>query len=80
MASTIGLMYAASGLGILGGSPLAGFLLDSTLHMSYLPVTMTAGASMTLGALCISSWVYFRWRAKKAAKEAEAEAAATVAH
>ncbi|KAF9391272.1 hypothetical protein CPB97_007078 [Podila verticillata] len=78
MASTIGLMYAASGLGILGGSPLAGFLLDSTLHTSYLPVTMTAGASMTLGALCISSWVYFRWRAKKAAKEAEA--AATVAH
>ncbi|KAG0032706.1 hypothetical protein BGZ81_010214 [Podila clonocystis] len=79
VASNIGLMYAASGLGILGGSPLAGYLLDSTLHTSYLPVTMTAGASMTLGALCVSSWVYFRWRALRAAKAAQA-AAEAVAH
>ncbi|KAF9337834.1 hypothetical protein BG006_002199 [Podila minutissima] len=79
VASNIGLMYAASGLGILGGSPLAGYLLDSTLHTSYLPVTMTAGASMTLGALCVSSWVYFRWRALRAAKAARA-AAEAVAH
>ncbi|KAF9302708.1 hypothetical protein BGZ74_004976 [Mortierella antarctica] len=79
VASNIGLMYAASGLGILGGSPLAGYLLDSTLHTSYLPVTMTAGASMTLGAMCVSSWVYFRWRALRAAKAARA-AAEAVAH
>ncbi|KAG0339126.1 hypothetical protein BG004_006947 [Podila humilis] len=70
-------MYTAGGLGILGGSPLAGFLLDSTLHTSYLPVTMTAGATMTLGALCVSSWVFFRWRSQK--KEAAISAASVAA-
>ncbi|KAF9428139.1 hypothetical protein BGZ94_003259 [Podila epigama] len=77
IASTIGLMYAGSGIGMLCGSPLAGYLLDSTLHLSYLPVTMTAGATMTIGAMGISSWAYFNWRYKKAAR---ALAAASIEH
>ncbi|KAF9998625.1 hypothetical protein BGZ79_007707 [Entomortierella chlamydospora] len=43
IASTIGLMYAGGGLGMLGGAPLAGFLLDITQpNTSYLPVTLTS--------------------------------------
>ncbi|KAG0327065.1 hypothetical protein BGZ99_008405 [Dissophora globulifera] len=65
MASTIGMMYAAGGLGVLGGAPLAGYLLDITRpNISYLPVTMTAGGTMTLGALGITAWVYLSWKAK----------------
>ncbi|KAF9572454.1 hypothetical protein EC968_009932 [Mortierella alpina] len=64
MASTIGLMYATGGLGMLGGAPLAGFLLDVTKpNISYLPVTLTAGVTMLLGAVCISSWAYLNWKA-----------------
>ncbi|KAF9185226.1 hypothetical protein BGZ51_002715 [Haplosporangium sp. Z 767] len=67
MASTIGLMYAAGGLGMLGGAPLAGFLLDVTLpNISYLPVILTAGVTMLLGALCISCWAYLNWKATRA--------------
>ena len=62
----IGLMYAAGGIAIWGGSPLAGFILDSTLpNLSYTPVIMTAGGSMLLGAVCVSSWAYFHWRATR---------------
>ncbi|KAF9965956.1 hypothetical protein BGZ70_003711 [Mortierella alpina] len=63
MASTIGLMYATGGLGMLGGAPLAGFLLDVTKpNISYLPVTLTAGVTMLLGAVCITSWAYLNWK------------------
>ncbi|KAG0264933.1 hypothetical protein BG011_005855 [Mortierella polycephala] len=71
MASTIGLMYAAGGLGMLGGAPLAGFLLDVTLpNTSYLPVILTAGVTMLLGALCISCWAYLNRKASRARMEA----------
>jgi len=67
MASTIGFVYFFGGLGMLGGAPLAGFLLDVTRPaISYLPVTLTAGSMMTLGAVCITSWAYFNWRALRA--------------
>ncbi|KAF9360907.1 hypothetical protein BGX26_007110 [Mortierella sp. AD094] len=67
IASTIGLMYAAGGLGMLGGAPLAGFLLDVTQpNTSYLPVTLTSGIAMTLGALCISIWAYLDRKVKRA--------------
>ena len=73
MASTIGLMYAAGGLGMLGGAPLAGYLLDVTRPtISYLPVTLTAGSTMTLGAICVSSWAYFNWRALRARRTSTA--------
>ncbi|KAG0205395.1 hypothetical protein BGX28_003016 [Mortierella sp. GBA30] len=66
IASMIGLMYAAGGLAMWGGSPLAGFILDSTLpNLSYTPVIMTAGGSMILGAVCVTSWAYFNWRANR---------------
>ncbi|KAG0351016.1 hypothetical protein BGZ54_003460, partial [Gamsiella multidivaricata] len=52
MASMIGLMYGAGGVAMWGGSPLAGYILDSTLpNLSYTPVIMTAGGSMILGAI-----------------------------
>lgn len=64
IASIIGFMYAAGGLGMLGGAPLAGFLLDVTKpNITYLPVIMTAGGTMTLGAMCISTWAYLTWKA-----------------
>ncbi|KAI1317523.1 hypothetical protein EDD11_008330 [Mortierella claussenii] len=66
IASMIGLMYGAGGLAMWGGSPLAGYILDSTLpNLSYTPVIMTAGGSMIIGALCVSSWAYFHWRATR---------------
>ncbi|KAF8953554.1 hypothetical protein BGZ46_003182, partial [Entomortierella lignicola] len=66
IASTIGLMYGAGGLAMWGGSPLAGYILDSTLpNLSYGPVIMTAGISLVLGAICITSWAYFHWRATR---------------
>ncbi|KAI8361570.1 major facilitator superfamily domain-containing protein [Mortierella sp. GBAus27b] len=47
MASMIGLMYAAGGLAMWGGSPLAGYILDMTRpNLTYTPVIMTAGASL----------------------------------
>ncbi|KAF9946524.1 hypothetical protein BGZ70_003175, partial [Mortierella alpina] len=66
MASMIGLMYGAGGLAMWGGSPLAGYILDSTRpNVSYTPVIMTAGGSLVLGALCVTSWAYFNWRANR---------------
>ncbi|KAF9352407.1 hypothetical protein BGX26_009768 [Mortierella sp. AD094] len=63
IASMIGLMYGAGGLAMWGGSPLAGYILDSTLpNLSYTPVIMTAGISLVLGAICVTSWAYFHWR------------------
>ncbi|KAF9932890.1 hypothetical protein FBU30_007049 [Linnemannia zychae] len=77
MASTIGLMYAGAGLGMLAGPPLAGFLLDITRpNISYLPVTLTAGGTLILGAVCVSSWYYFNRRARRARKAAAALKAA----
>ncbi|KAF9999848.1 hypothetical protein BGZ80_003311 [Entomortierella chlamydospora] len=66
IASMIGLMYGAGGLAMWGGSPLAGYILDSTLpNLSYTPVIMTAGISLVLGAICVTSWAYFHWRATR---------------
>ncbi|CAO3563659.1 unnamed protein product [Mortierella alpina] len=66
IASMIGLMYGAGGLAMWGGSPLAGYILDSTRpNLSYTPVIMTAGGSLVLGALCITSWAYFNWKANR---------------
>ncbi|KAG0317088.1 hypothetical protein BGZ97_005921 [Linnemannia gamsii] len=73
MASTIGLMYAAGGLGMLAGAPLAGFLLDITRpNISYLPVTLTAGGTLVLGAVGVTSWFLFNRRARRARKAAAA--------
>ncbi|KAF8982845.1 hypothetical protein BGZ46_000481 [Entomortierella lignicola] len=67
IASTIGFMYAGSGLGMLGGAPLAGFLLDITQpNTSYLPVTLTSGLAMTLGAICVTVWAFLDRRVKRA--------------
>ncbi|KAG0267498.1 hypothetical protein BG011_004532 [Mortierella polycephala] len=66
LASMIGLVYAAGGLAMWGGSPLAGFILDSTRpNLSYTPVIITAGVSMILGAVCVTSWAYFNWRSNR---------------
>ncbi|KAI8599728.1 major facilitator superfamily domain-containing protein, partial [Dissophora ornata] len=66
IASMIGLMYGTGGVAIWGGSPLAGYILDSTLpNLSYTPVIMTAGGSLVLGAICVTSWAYFHWRATR---------------
>ncbi|KAH7059735.1 major facilitator superfamily domain-containing protein [Linnemannia elongata] len=73
MASTIGLMYAAAGFGMLAGAPLAGFLLDITKpDISYLPVTLTAGGTLVLGAFGVTSWFYFNRRVRRARKAAAA--------
>ncbi|KAG0072123.1 hypothetical protein BGZ89_008020 [Linnemannia elongata] len=64
IASMIGLMYAVGGIAIWVGSPLAGFILDSTLpNLSYTPVIWTAGVSVLLAALFVTSWAIFHWRA-----------------
>ncbi|KAF9581166.1 hypothetical protein BGW38_001922 [Lunasporangiospora selenospora] len=80
LSTVIGFMYAAGGIGMLSGAPIAGVLLDSTKpNISYLPVIMTAGCTLLLGALCISVWVFFRRIAKskkRAVAAAEAAAAA----
>ncbi|KAG0281964.1 hypothetical protein BGZ95_000029 [Linnemannia exigua] len=64
IASMIGLMYAVGGIAIWVGSPLAGFILDSTLpNLSYTPVIWTAGVSVLLAAMFVTSWAIFHWRA-----------------
>ncbi|KAF9173116.1 hypothetical protein BGX21_003719 [Mortierella sp. AD011] len=66
IASMIGLMYGAGGLAMWGGSPLAGYILDLTLpNLSYTPVIMTASISLVLGAIFVTSWAYFHWRATR---------------
>ncbi|KAF9411092.1 hypothetical protein BGZ94_001446 [Podila epigama] len=75
MASMIGLMYGAGGLAMWGGSPLAGAILESTKpNLSYVPVIITTGVSLLLGALCITSWWFFHRRELKREKAAVAEA------
>ncbi|KAF9414761.1 hypothetical protein BGZ94_000287 [Podila epigama] len=70
VSTVIGFMYAVSGVGMLSGAPIAGALLDATLpNITYIPVIMTAGGTLLLGAMCISAWVYFRRQDKKAKSE-----------
>ncbi|KAF9956680.1 hypothetical protein BGZ72_002566 [Mortierella alpina] len=70
LSTVIGFMYAASGVGMLSGAPIAGMILDATKpNISYLPVIMTAGGTLLLGALCISAWVFFRRLDKSSKRE-----------
>ncbi|KAK3831244.1 MAG: major facilitator superfamily domain-containing protein [Linnemannia elongata] len=79
LSTVIGFMYAASGVGMLAGAPVAGMILGATEpNLSYLPVIMTAGGTLLLGACCISAWVYFR-RLDKQTKRDEMAAASTAA-
>ncbi|KAG0231054.1 hypothetical protein BGW42_000530 [Actinomortierella wolfii] len=69
IASIIGLMYCSGGLGMLGGTPLAGWLLEMTKpNISYLPSIMTAGASLTASAVCVTGWAFFKARDKRRAR------------
>ncbi|KAF9164094.1 hypothetical protein DFQ26_001835 [Actinomortierella ambigua] len=71
LSTVIGFLYAVSGIGMLFGATIAGAILDSTKpNITYLPVIMTAGAMLFIGASCITAWVYFRRKAKKAARAA----------
>ncbi|KAF9374158.1 hypothetical protein BGX21_004225 [Mortierella sp. AD011] len=70
LSTVIGFMYAASGVGMLAGAPVAGMILDATKpNITYLPVIMTAGGTLLLGAICVSLWVFFRRQAKKAKRD-----------
>ncbi|KAF9972047.1 hypothetical protein BGZ73_004905 [Actinomortierella ambigua] len=69
IASIIGLMYCSGGLGMLGGTPLAGWLLEMTKpNISYLPSIMTAGASLTASAICVTGWAFFKARDERRAR------------
>jgi MFS family permease len=79
LSTVIGFMYAASGIGMLAGAPVAGMILGATEpNLSYLPVIMTAGGTLLLGAICITVWVYFR-RLDKQTKRDEVAAASAAA-
>ncbi|KAG0250181.1 hypothetical protein DFQ27_009520 [Actinomortierella ambigua] len=68
IASIIGLLYCSGGLGMLGGTPLAGWLLEMTKpNISYLPSIMTAGASLTASAICVTGWAFFKARDERRA-------------
>ncbi|KAG0330854.1 hypothetical protein BG000_011403 [Podila horticola] len=70
LSTVIGFMYACSGVGMLSGAPIAGMILDSTMpNINYLPVIMTAGGTLLLGAICVTAWVYFRRQDKKAKRD-----------
>ncbi|KAF8968651.1 hypothetical protein BGZ46_010837 [Entomortierella lignicola] len=70
LSTVIGFMYAAGGIGMLAGAPVAGIILDATKpNISYLPVIMTAGGTLVIGAICVSSWAFFRIQAKKAKRD-----------
>lgn len=70
LSTVIGFMYAASGVGMLSGAPIAGMILDSTKpNINYLPVIMTAGGTLLLGAICVTAWVFFRRQDKKAKRD-----------
>ncbi|KAF9305476.1 hypothetical protein BGZ74_010142 [Mortierella antarctica] len=70
LSTVIGFMYACSGVGMLSGAPIAGMILDSTLpNINYLPVIMTAGGTLLLGAICVTAWVYFRRQDKKTKRD-----------
>ena len=59
------LMYAAGELSMLGGAPLAGFLLDITKpDISYLLVMLTAEGTLVLGVVSVTSWFLFNQRAR----------------
>ncbi|KAG0309510.1 hypothetical protein BGZ98_001653 [Dissophora globulifera] len=78
LSTVIGFMYTASGVGVLAGAPIAGTILDSTRpNVSYLPVIMTAGATLLVGALCVSAWVFFRRLDKTTKREGVASSAAS---
>ncbi|KAF8941460.1 major facilitator superfamily domain-containing protein [Dissophora ornata] len=78
LSTVIGFMYAASGVGMLAGAPVAGMILDATKpNISYLPVIMTAGGTLLLGAICVSAWVFFRRLDKKTKREGVASSAAS---
>ncbi|KAF9994377.1 hypothetical protein BGZ80_001482 [Entomortierella chlamydospora] len=78
LSTVIGFMYAASGIGMLAGAPVAGMILDATKpNVTYLPVIMTAGGTLLLGAICVSLWVFFRRQAKKAKRDGVASSAAS---
>ncbi|KAI1314741.1 hypothetical protein EDD11_001755 [Mortierella claussenii] len=78
LSTVIGFMYAASGVGMLAGAPAAGAILDATKpNISYLPVIMTAGGTLLLGAICISSWVFFRRLDKKTKRDGAASSASS---
>lgn len=58
-------MYAAGELSMLGGAPLAGFLLDITKpDISYLLVMLTAEGTLVLGVVSVTSWFLFNQRAR----------------
>lgn len=79
LSTVIGFMYAAAGVGMLAGAPVAGMILGATEpNLSYLPVIMTAGGTLLLGAICITVWVYFR-RLDKQTKRNEIAAASAAA-
>ncbi|KAF9106228.1 hypothetical protein BGX29_010101 [Mortierella sp. GBA35] len=78
LSTIIGFMYAASGIGMLAGAPVAGMILGATEpNVTYLPVIMTAGGTLLLGAICITAWVYFRRQDKQAKRDASAALAAS---
>ncbi|KAF9964761.1 hypothetical protein BGZ70_005968 [Mortierella alpina] len=78
LSTVIGFMYAASGVGMLSGAPIAGMILDATKpNISYLPVILTAGITLLLGAVCISAWVFFRRLDKSTKREGVASSAAS---
>ncbi|KAG0057404.1 hypothetical protein BGZ83_010863 [Gryganskiella cystojenkinii] len=70
LSTVIGFMYAASGVGMLAGAPVAGIILDATKpNITYLPVIMTAGGTLLIGAICVTAWVFFRRLDKKAKRD-----------
>ncbi|KAF9342155.1 hypothetical protein BGX26_008222, partial [Mortierella sp. AD094] len=80
LSTVIGFMYAASGTGMLFGAPVAGAILDATKpNINYLPMIMTAGGTLLLGAICISLWAFFRRQAKKTERYGVALSAASIA-
>ncbi|KAG0365535.1 major facilitator superfamily domain-containing protein [Gamsiella multidivaricata] len=79
LSTVIGFMYAASGVGMLAGAPVAGMILDGTKpNLSYLPVIMTAGGTLLMGAICVSAWVFFRRLDKKSKRIGVASSAGSV--
>ncbi|KAG0267497.1 hypothetical protein BG011_004531 [Mortierella polycephala] len=79
LSTVIGFMYTAAGIGMLSGAPVAGMILEATKpNISYIPVIMTAGGTLLLGAVCISVWVFFRRLDKKTKRRGVVSSAASV--
>ncbi|KAG0238373.1 hypothetical protein BGW42_005606 [Actinomortierella wolfii] len=69
LSTVIGFLYGITAVGMLFGATIAGAILDATKpNLSYIPVIMTAGAMLFVGASGVTAWVYFRRKAKKAAR------------